>query len=248
MLPLDEDPCFTFRFADDRIIPRFHLEGVEVGRRVSVFKIDPGTGERLGRLATATVGDGGWVDLTEPIIVRAGDAFIAVPITHQLALSLVPDIFAVCRLGAGDAVPAWGSSGTFVSITRTGDELSVVCPQSLVPNDVRCEQGWRCLRVAGTMDFSMIGVVASLVTPLAEAGISVFVVSTFDTDYMLVRETDLEKVLAALRGAGHEVGISVNLRESHDRQDHPSGTHPRRIRGVRGVQADPANPHVRVEP
>jgi hypothetical protein len=79
MLPLYEDPCFTFRFAEARIIPRFHLEGVEVGRRVSVFKIDTGTGERLGLLATATVGEGGWVDLTEPIIVRAGEAFIAVP-------------------------------------------------------------------------------------------------------------------------------------------------------------------------
>ena len=79
MLPLYEDPWFTFRFADDRIIPRFHLEGVEAGRRVSVFKIDPGTGERLGLLATATVGEGGWVDLAEPIIVRAGEAFVAVP-------------------------------------------------------------------------------------------------------------------------------------------------------------------------
>ena len=79
MLPLYEDPCFTFRFAEDRIIPRFHLEGVEVGRRVSVFQIDPGTQERLGLLATATVGEGGWVDLTEPVIVRAGGAFVAVP-------------------------------------------------------------------------------------------------------------------------------------------------------------------------
>jgi hypothetical protein len=79
MLPLYEDPCFTFRFADDRIIPRFHLEGVEAGRRVSVLKIDPATGERLGLLATAAVGDGGWVDLPEPIIVRACEAFVAVP-------------------------------------------------------------------------------------------------------------------------------------------------------------------------
>jgi hypothetical protein len=77
--PLYEDPGFTFRFADDRLIPRFHLEGVEAGRRVSVFKIDADGGERLGLLATATVGDGGWVDLSEPIIVRAGDGFIAVP-------------------------------------------------------------------------------------------------------------------------------------------------------------------------
>jgi hypothetical protein len=79
MQPLYEDPWFTFRFADDRLIARFHLEGVEAGRRVSVFKIDPGTGERLGLLAMATVGEGGWVDVMEPIIVRAGEAFVTVP-------------------------------------------------------------------------------------------------------------------------------------------------------------------------
>jgi hypothetical protein len=78
MIPLYEQPHFTFRFADDRIIPRFHLEGIEACRMVMVFKFDPGTGERLGLLATATVGDGGWVDLIEPIIVMAGDTFIAV--------------------------------------------------------------------------------------------------------------------------------------------------------------------------
>jgi hypothetical protein len=80
MIPLHRDPHYTFRFADDRIIPRFHLEGVEEGRRISVFKLDPATGERLGLIATATVGDGGWVDMPEPIIVRAGDGFIAVPV------------------------------------------------------------------------------------------------------------------------------------------------------------------------
>jgi hypothetical protein len=79
MLPLYHDPHFTFRFADDRLIPRFHLKGVEAGRRVEVFKIDASSGERLDLLATANVGDGGWVDLQEPIIVRAGEAFIAIP-------------------------------------------------------------------------------------------------------------------------------------------------------------------------
>ena len=79
MTPLYEDPHFTFRFADGRIIPRFHLEGIEAGRQVLVFKINPDTGERLGWLAMATVGEGGWVDLAEPIIVKAGEAFIAVP-------------------------------------------------------------------------------------------------------------------------------------------------------------------------
>ena len=79
MLPLYRDPHFTFRFADDRIIPRFHLEGVEAGRLVSVFRLDPTTGERLNRIASATAGEGGWVDLAEPIIVRAGERFVAVP-------------------------------------------------------------------------------------------------------------------------------------------------------------------------
>jgi hypothetical protein len=79
MLALYQDPWFAFRFADDRIIPRFHLEGVEAGQPVSVFRIDPDTGERLGRLAAATAGEGGWVDLAEPIIVKAGEAFVAVP-------------------------------------------------------------------------------------------------------------------------------------------------------------------------
>ena len=79
MMPLYEDAWFTFRFAEARIIPRFHLEGVEAGRCVSVFKINPGTGERLGLLTTATVGEGGWVDLQEPITMRGGEAFIAVP-------------------------------------------------------------------------------------------------------------------------------------------------------------------------
>jgi hypothetical protein len=79
MLPLYHDPHFTFCFAEARIIPRFHLKGIETGRRLSVFRIDPGTGERLGLLATAAVGEGGWVDLPELIIVRAGEAFVAVP-------------------------------------------------------------------------------------------------------------------------------------------------------------------------
>lgn len=79
MTPLYEDPHFTFRFEDDRIVPRFHLEGVEAGRQVFVFRIDPDTGERLVLLAFAVVSDGGWVGLTEPIIVQAGEAFIAVP-------------------------------------------------------------------------------------------------------------------------------------------------------------------------
>lgn len=79
MIPLYQDPYFTFRFADDRLIQRFHLEGVESGQHVSVFKIDTVTQDQLGLLATATVCEGGWVELLEPIIMRAGEAFIALP-------------------------------------------------------------------------------------------------------------------------------------------------------------------------
>ncbi len=78
-MKLYEELHFTFHFSDDRIIPRFHLEGIHAGQRVSVFKIDPSSGDRLNLLATALVGEGGWVGLPEPIIVRAGESFIAVP-------------------------------------------------------------------------------------------------------------------------------------------------------------------------
>lgn len=83
MLPLFQEQHITFRFADDRIIPHFHLEGVEAGRRIAVYRHDPVTGERLDQIALATTGDGGWVDLPVPIIVRAGDGFIAVPDSPQ---------------------------------------------------------------------------------------------------------------------------------------------------------------------
>jgi hypothetical protein len=79
MMPLYRESHFTFRFADDRRIARFHLEGVEAGRRVSVFLLDPVTGERLNLIASATTGEGGWVDLAEPIMMRAGEGFVAVP-------------------------------------------------------------------------------------------------------------------------------------------------------------------------
>jgi hypothetical protein len=78
MIPLHHDRWFTFRFTEDRIISRFHLEGIEAGRRVSVFKFDLSTGERLGLLATAAVSQGGWVALSGSIIVQAGEGFVAV--------------------------------------------------------------------------------------------------------------------------------------------------------------------------
>jgi hypothetical protein len=124
---------------------------------------------------------------------------------HKLTLLVVDGTFAVCKLGSGSPVPSWAATRPLFSITRTADELSVVCDQDAVPEGVTCERGWRCLRVAGAMPFTVVGVLASLTAPLAEAGISVFAVSTFDTDYLLVKEIDLTAGLDALRRRGHSI-------------------------------------------
>src|SRR4051794_36689059 len=98
---------------------------------------------------------------------------------HRLTLLAVPGRFAVCRLPAEAAFPAW-ATGPFVALTRTAEELSVVCAEEAVPTGVRAEAGWRCLRVAGTQPFTAVGVLASLTGPLAAARVSLFAVSTFD--------------------------------------------------------------------
>jgi hypothetical protein len=156
-------------------------------------------------LVTATVGAGGWVDLPQPIIVKAEEGSIAVPITHQLTLTILPDTFAVCRLDADAAVPPWATTASYYSITRTAEELSVVCAQSPVPDGIRCERDWRCVQLSGPISFAKVGVLASLVQPLADEGISVFAKSTFDTDYFLVKAADLQRAIDAWRHCGHTV-------------------------------------------
>ena len=125
--------------------------------------------------------------------------------TRLLNLRLLNDTFAVCRLDSDAPLPPWATAGDLITITRTADELSVVCRQDAVPEGIPCEWGWRCLRVAGTIPFSVVGVLASLTAPLAEAGISVFAISTFDTDYLLVKENDLAAAVEALQRQGHTV-------------------------------------------
>jgi hypothetical protein len=124
---------------------------------------------------------------------------------RHLNLAVVDGTFAVCRLGADATIPAWATAVRFFSITRTAEEQSIVCHQDAMPEGVVGERGWRCLRVAGTMPFSVVGVLASLTAPLAEAGISVFAVSTFDTDYLLVKDKDLTAARDTLRQRGHKV-------------------------------------------
>lgn len=121
-----------------------------------------------------------------------------------LRLRRADDELAVVRLPAGDAPPGW-ARGAFVSVTRTEQELSVVCDAAAVPSDVTAERGWRRLEVRGPLDFALTGVLASLAGPLAEAGVPVFVISTHDTDHLMVKGDRLAHAEAALRAAGHRV-------------------------------------------
>jgi hypothetical protein len=127
---------------------------------------------------------------------------------HSLTLSVLRDRLAACRLDPlppGESIPIWASSGEFFSVTQTEDELSVVCDEDLVPDGFPCEPGWRCLKVHGPLEFSMVGVLASLTGPLAEAGISIFAISTYDTDYLLMKGADLELAIAMLSQHGHRI-------------------------------------------
>jgi hypothetical protein len=123
----------------------------------------------------------------------------------KLTLSIIEGDFAVCRLSPRSDIPAWAVNDTFFSITRTLEELSIICPGHRVPEGERQEAGWRCLKVEGPLDFSMVGAMAALAAPLGDAGISLLAVATFDTDYLLVREKDFERAVAELSGAGHTV-------------------------------------------
>jgi len=127
---------------------------------------------------------------------------------RSLTLIVLHESFAVCRLDGDAPLPSWSSASAFSSITRTAEELSVVCHETVVAGGVRCEGGWRCLRVAGTIPFATVGVVSSLTVPLAAAGISVFAISTFDTDYLFVKEATLVEAMHRLREAGHVVRVA----------------------------------------
>ena len=117
---------------------------------------------------------------------------------------LLPERLAICRLAADAPLPDW-PGGAFVSIARTPDELSIVCDERCVPAGVRNASGRRALGIAGTVDFAAVGVIAGLTRPLADAGVSVFVVSTYDTDWVLVQEPDLATALRVLRASGHTI-------------------------------------------
>lgn len=121
----------------------------------------------------------------------------------QLRIAVLEHRLAVCRLAPDAAVPPW-VQGAFTSVTRTDEELSVVCGDAAVPEGVQAERGWRVLKVQGPIPFEVTGVAAALVAPLAEARISVFLLATYDTDYLLLKEESFARALEVLRAAGHE--------------------------------------------
>ncbi|MEW5872513.1 MAG: ACT domain-containing protein [Chloroflexota bacterium] len=129
----------------------------------------------------------------------------------DIPLLLLPERLAVCRLPADAQFPDWARDGELLALVRTSSELSVVCAERFVPPEVKAERGWRVLQVQGPLDFSQVGVLASITVPLAKAGVSLFALSTYDTDYILVKESALERAVQALNQAGFLVMSHVDL-------------------------------------
>jgi hypothetical protein len=122
---------------------------------------------------------------------------------RHFLLSILPDSYAIVGLSPGSEIPAWAMQGTFFSVTRTPDELSIVVDESLVPAGIQSQGGWRVMKVHGPFVLAEVGVLASLAGPLAAAKISSFVVSTFDTDYLLVANENLASAVSTLERVGH---------------------------------------------
>jgi hypothetical protein len=124
---------------------------------------------------------------------------------RALTMELMKGLYGVCRLNSDEVLPEWALQGSFYSITKTSDELSVVCPQDNIPKNIICEKDWRILRIIGPLDFSLIGILSSISTILAKKGISIFAVSTYDTDYILVRDKDTGSAIEALSAEKYEI-------------------------------------------
>lgn len=137
--------------------------------------------------------------------------------TNQLTLLEQPGRYAICRLPAKAAIPEWCWQGDFCSLTRTMAEVSIVCQEELVPvgqvQELKIEPDWRMFKVAGELDFSLTGVIAGISSVLAAAGLGIFVLSTFNTDYILVKSRDFEAAGEALRLAGYRVAAKGGIND-----------------------------------
>lgn len=122
-----------------------------------------------------------------------------------LNMKLLKESLSVCRLEKNDTIPAFATKGEFFSITKTEDELSIVCSSEVVPKGIQCEKDWRALKVEGPLDFSLIGILSSISSILAKNKISIFAISTYDTDYILVKENDISKAISSLEKESYEI-------------------------------------------
>ena len=123
---------------------------------------------------------------------------------RKLNLHMLGETFTINKLPQFAEIPSILSQGDMCFISRTDEELSIICPDYMAPNNVQQELGWRCIKVEGEMKLQEVGVLASLAQPLADAGIPMFVVSTFNTDYIFVMEENLVNAVQALQQAGHD--------------------------------------------
>jgi len=122
-----------------------------------------------------------------------------------LTMKLIKEKYGVCRINPNELIPEWAQNSDFFSITKTCDELSIVCSQDAIPNDIKCEKDWKILKIEGPLDFSLVGILASISTILAQKGISIFAISTYDTDYILVKNKDIDNAIQALTTERYEV-------------------------------------------
>ncbi len=121
----------------------------------------------------------------------------------KLNLRVLPGTYAICSSPPGSSIPGWAQDLSTVSITRTEKELTIVCEESHVTGDCRMDGNWRCIKIQGSFDLNEVGVLASISGPLAEEKISIYVISTFDTDYVLVPGKHIANAVSALSQAGH---------------------------------------------
>lgn len=122
-----------------------------------------------------------------------------------LTMRLLKDKYGVCRLDKNESIPTWAQNGEFFSITKTADELSIVCDEENIPDNKKCEKDWKVLKIEGPLDFSLIGILSSISSILASRGISIFAVSTYDTDYILIKNKDIDKAVESLIEERYEV-------------------------------------------
>ena len=127
------------------------------------------------------------------------------PANRSLTLSVVEGFYAIAKLSTDAAIPEWAMRGPFFSVTRTADELSLVVAESSLPTETQASRNWHLLKVHGPFAFNEVGVLAALANPLARLGVGIFVISTYDTDYLLVQQDDVPVAVEALEHAGHRI-------------------------------------------